>query len=76
MGLSRPRAPVMKKLSECLVFGGKLARYEHDSEVLHCKMFFSLFTPPSAGTPVPVCPTVGFLNLLSAVVVPIWLDLH
>lgn len=43
----------MKKLSECLVFGGKLQRFEHDSEVLHCKMVFSLFTPPNV-KPAPV----------------------
>jgi len=41
----------MKKVSENLVFGGKIQRYEHDSEVLHCKMNFSIFLPNAQSSP-------------------------
>jgi len=40
----------MNKIGDSLVFGGNLQRYEHVSDVLHCKMVFSIFLPNIPGT--------------------------
>lgn len=38
----------MKKVESHLCFGGTLSVYEHDSDVLGCRMTFSIFLPPQA----------------------------
>ncbi len=37
----------MQKVASNKSFGGEQLRYEHDSEVLHCKMKFSIYLPPN-----------------------------
>lgn len=50
----------MKELEKHNSFGGVLAIYEHESQVLHCSMKFSLFLPPQA-----IQQDVPFLTFLS-----------
>lgn len=39
---------MLNKVTETKLFGGRQIRYEHQSQVLHCTMQFSVYLPPQA----------------------------